>query len=194
MLGHARICLISPLACFVILTSTANCFAESTTRVSRFASKFDVLDKRQSQGYDVSIDADPIFIPGLPEDNVYTPNASPSHLALARGSAQKHGIPVDLFLRLIQQESGWNETAVSPKGAIGLTQLMPETAKSLGVNPQNVSENLDGGARFLSMQYKRFRNWRLALAAYNAGPEAVQKYRGVPPYKETQNYVRSIMR
>jgi len=95
---------------------------------------------------------------------------------------------------LIQQESGWNPKALSHKGAIGLTQLMPETARYLGVDPHDVRQNLDGGARYLSQQYKRFRNWRLALAAYNAGPEAVAKYNDVPPYKETQNYVRRILR
>jgi soluble lytic murein transglycosylase-like protein len=70
---------------------------------------------------------------------------------------------------------------------------MPTTARRLGVNPHDAVENLDGGARYLKQQYTRFRSWRLALAAYNAGPEAVEKYNGVPPYKETKNYVRRIL-
>ena len=71
---------------------------------------------------------------------------------------------------------------------------MPDTARLLNVNPRIPSQNLEGGARYLAMQYTRFRSWRLALAAYNAGPEAVVKYGGVPPYKETQNYVRIILK
>ena len=92
----------------------------------------------------------------------------------------------------MQQESGWNASAKSHKGAIGLAQLMPQTAKNLRVDPHDPQQNLEGGARYLSRQYRKFGSWRLALAAYNAGPEAVKKYGGVPPYKETQNYVRII--
>lgn len=110
----------------------------------------------------------------------------------ARAAAQRHGIPEDLFLRLVQQESGWNPRAVSHKGATGLAQLMPGTAAKLGVNPHDPLQNLDGGARYLRMMYNQFGNWRLALAAYNAGPGAVQKHGGIPPYRETMNYVRII--
>jgi len=113
-------------------------------------------------------------------------------LSMAKAAAQRHGVPQDLFLRLVQQESGWNAGALSHKGAIGLAQLMPETAARLGVNPHDPYENLDGGARYLAKQYRAFRSWRLALAAYNAGPKAVEKYGGVPPYKETKNYVKVI--
>ena len=194
MNGHGRFWLHVLLGTFVGAMATQFAFGD-TSRGARYAPKFDVLDKRTSPGFDVSLDPDPVYIPGLPEDDVFTPNATnATHLSIARLMAQKHNIPVDLFLRLIQQESGWNEKAVSHKGAIGLTQLMPETAKLIGVDPYDVRQNLDGGARYLATQYKRFRNWRLALAAYNAGPEAVAKYRGVPPYQETQNYVRRILR
>ena len=93
---------------------------------------------------------------------------------------------------MCRQESGWNPTAKSHKGAIGLAQLMPETASKLGVNPHDPYENLEGGARYLAQQYRNFRSWRLALAAYNAGPGAVERYGGVPPYKETRNYVKVI--
>ena len=109
-----------------------------------------------------------------------------------RAMARKHGVPEDLFLRLVQQESGWNAGARSHKGATGLAQLMPGTAAKLGVNPRDPIQNLEGGARYLRMMYNTFGDWRLALAAYNAGPGAVAKYRGVPPYRETTNYVRII--
>ena len=112
---------------------------------------------------------------------------------MAEAAARKYGVPVDLFNRLVQQESGWNPRAKSRVGAYGLAQLMPATARSLGVNPRDPKQNLDGGARYLAKMPRKFGTWRLALAAYNAGPEAVAKYNGVPPYKETRNYVRKIM-
>ncbi|MCL4105487.1 UNVERIFIED_CONTAM: hypothetical protein GTU68_055618 [Idotea baltica] len=111
---------------------------------------------------------------------------------MARSAAVRHDIPPDLFLRLIQQESGWNKDAVSSKGALGLAQLMPGTASDLGVDPNDAYQNLDGGARYLRAQYDDFRDWRLALAAYNAGPQAVRKHRGIPPFAETQGYVKAI--
>lgn len=110
----------------------------------------------------------------------------------AIAAARRYGIQEKLFLRLVQQESGWNKNAKSSAGAIGLAQLMPGTARDLGVDPYDPLQNLDGGARYLSEQYKRFGDWRLALAAYNAGPGAVKKFGGIPPYKETRNYVRKI--
>jgi len=108
-------------------------------------------------------------------------------------AARKYKIPAPLFGSLVQHESGGNPTIRSGAGAIGLTQLMPGTAKSLGVDPLDPVQNLDGGARYLSQQYKRFGSWDLALAAYNAGPGAVDQYHGVPPYRETRHYVRNIM-
>lgn len=114
-------------------------------------------------------------------------------LAHARAAARRHGIPEDLFLRLVQRESGFNTAAVSHKGATGLAQLMPDTARQLGVNIADPHQNLEGGARYLKMMYARFGNWRHALAAYNAGPGAVEKHGGVPPYAETQAYVVAIL-
>lgn len=108
-------------------------------------------------------------------------------------TAQKNGIPDNIFAALVKQESGGNQGAKSPVGAIGLTQLMPETARALGVDPNNADQNLDGGARYLKQMYDKFGRWDYALAAYNAGPGAVEKYHGIPPYTETQNYVKSIL-
>ncbi len=131
-----------------------------------------------------------IYQPG-----VYASTKHPSspYSADARAAAMRYGVPVSLFMALVTQESNWQAKARSHKGAIGLAQLMPFTARALGVNPHDPKQNLDGGARYLAQQYREFRSWRLALAAYNAGPEAVRKYNGVPPYRETQNYVRKIL-
>ncbi len=115
------------------------------------------------------------------------------YLEIAKAAARKHGVPEDVFLRLVQQESGWNTGAVSVKGATGLAQLMPGTADRLGVDINDPGENLEGGARYLRMMYDRFGTWKLALAAYNAGPLAVEKHGGVPPYDETENYVLAIL-
>lgn len=115
------------------------------------------------------------------------------YVSLARGAASRYGVPEDLFLKLVQQESGWKPSIKSSAGAVGLAQLMPGTAQYLGVNPLNPEQNLDGGARYLKEQYDKFGSWSLALAAYNAGPGAVEKYNGIPPYKETQHYVKTIL-
>ena len=99
-----------------------------------------------------------------------------------------------LFQALVWQESRFNPRARSHKGAIGYAQLMPGTAAKLGVNPHDPVQNLDGGARYLLMQLQTFRSPMLALAAYNAGPGAVQKYRNtVPPYRETRDYVIRVL-
>lgn len=112
----------------------------------------------------------------------------------ARRMAAKYGIPPQIFFALIQQESGWHDGAKSYVGAIGLTQLMPGTARYLGVkDPWDPYQNIEGGARYLAEQYATFHRWDYALAAYNAGPGAVQKYNGIPPYKETMHYVKVIM-
>ena len=115
---------------------------------------------------------------------------------LVTESCTKHGVDPKLVMALIQQESGFNQNALSKAGAQGLMQLMPATAKSLGVqNAFNPEQNIEGGVKYLKGLLDRFHgNKILALAAYNAGPNAVKKYNGVPPYKETQNYVRNILK
>jgi cell wall-associated NlpC family hydrolase len=111
-----------------------------------------------------------------------------------REASKAYGIPQGLLERQIMAESGGNPGAHSPVGAVGMMQLMPATARGLGVNnPLDPRENILGGAKYLREQFDKFGNWREALAAYNAGPGAVVKYGGVPPFAETRDYVSKIM-
>lgn len=98
-----------------------------------------------------------------------------------------------LYRANIEIESAYRQDAISSAGAIGLGQLMPATARDLGVDPHDPHQNLDGSARYLAMMLEHFGDPRLALAAYNAGPDAVRKHRGVPPYRETRNHVARVM-
>lgn len=134
------------------------------------------------------------------------PLAAGTNRALARAVASRYashpivkaaGIDPREFLIffdvMIQTESGFNDRARSPVGAIGLAQLMPGTARMLGVDPHDKAQNLDGGARYLIAQIAEFGTLSLAVAAYNAGPGAVRTYEGVPPYRETERHVAKVM-
>lgn len=173
--------------------------SSSKSRADQFARQTRLMDSRLATQYQQSARLQPgagnrssvelnLVSPSIP---AYRGKRS-DFIPHARAAAQRYGIPEDLFLRLVQQESGWNPGARSHKGAMGLAQLMPDTARNLGVNPRDPVQNLNGGARYLRMMYNQFGSWRLALAAYNAGPGAVQKYGGIPPYRETRNYVLVI--
>ena len=107
--------------------------------------------------------------------------------------AEANGIPPALFVALIEAESSFDPDAVSVKGAIGLTQLMPATAEELGVDPEDPFENMTGGARYLAAQYRRFGAWDLALAAYNAGPSRVAKLGGIPDFPETRAFIARVL-
>ena len=115
--------------------------------------------------------------------------------AIFKKAASTYGVSEKILKAVAKQESDFNLTAVSKAGAMGVMQLMPATAKELGVaDPFDAEQNIMGGAKLLAQNLKQFGgDLKLALAAYNAGPGAVKKYDGIPPYKETQNYVKNIM-
>ena len=114
-------------------------------------------------------------------------------IQLIEKAADKYNVPREYVKAIAQIESGLNPKAVSPKGAIGVMQLMPETARGLGVrNPYDPNQNIDAGTRYFAQQLERFQNPMLAAAAYNSGPGNVSKYGGIPPFAETQDYTRKF--
>lgn len=169
----------------------------SKSRMAIFGSQSDLIDGKLAKQYSGSVKYRPDYEgeaeAGAEAVPSYAGSYQGEYLEVAKAAAREHGVPEDLFLRLVQRESGWNAAAVSNKGATGLAQLMPGTARLLGVDIDDPKANLDGGARYLRMMYDKFGSWKLALAAYNAGPGAVEDHDGVPPYAETEAYVKAIL-
>jgi len=123
-----------------------------------------------------------------------SPMACPEDIeAYVSSASEKYNLAPAIIKGVIRAESGFRPNAVSRAGAMGLMQLMPGTARALGVDPTDPQQNVDGGAKYLKQQIDRFGSVENALAAYNAGPGAVKRYGGVPPYAETQRYVREVM-
>lgn len=143
------------------------------------------------------------MVPAQPAQPAATP-AAPASTApetpaeLATKAAQKYLLPDSFVRSVMRAESDFQPDAVSPKGAIGLMQLMPETARELGVDPKDPRQNVDGGAQYLRQLLARYEGdpnqVLLALAAYNAGPAAVERWHGVPPYRETREYILRVLK
>ncbi len=138
-------------------------------------------------------------IPTLPP--AITPATAPKPQTpedLAAQAAKKYLLPDSFVRSVMKAESGFQPNALSPKGAIGLMQLMPDTARELGVDPRDPNQNVDGGAQYLRALLARYESdpnqVLLALAAYNAGPGAVDRYHGVPPYRETREYILRVLK
>lgn len=139
----------------------------------------------------------PTIFSGAEAVGIDRPQATPTVRASAESvfasAAREHGLEPSLLQAVAWQESRGRMDAISVKGAIGIMQLMPGTAAELRVRPDDMVENIHGGAQYLRRQLDRFGSVPLALAAYNAGPGAVLRYRGIPPYRETRDYVAKIM-
>jgi murein DD-endopeptidase MepM/ murein hydrolase activator NlpD len=130
---------------------------------------------------------------GDPAVDVSAPTIPAEYADLVNAAATTHSVSAPWLAALLQTESGWNPRAVSPVGAQGLGQLMPGTALVLGVSdPFDPAQSIDGAARYLAQQFEEFGTWELAAAAYNAGPGAVRRFGGIPPFPETQAYVPRV--
>jgi len=193
------------------LTAAAACVAAVFVASPSYAQVMDIapdgtVSMRQGSGAaewevvspasDKTVDqnGEPI-VPAYAYTNTSPPPVPPQFAAALSQAAASANVSPTLLAALVWQESRWNPQALSPKGAIGLAQLMPGTARDLGVDPTNPASNLVGGARYLRQLLDQFDgNVEKALAAYNAGPGRVRSAGGVPAIAETQNYVTSIVR
>jgi soluble lytic murein transglycosylase-like protein len=191
----AVLAVLTPVVAGPAIAQGLNLSGAERSRLDTVRAASRVIDGRLSEQYSASVRLLPKSAAAAASTNIprYNGAYNGAYLELARAAARRHNIPEDLFLRLVHQESRWNSGAISSKGAIGLAQLMPGTAQMLRVDPNDPQQNLEGGARYLRMMFDKFGDWRLALAAYNAGPGKVEQHGGIPPYAETRDYVRIIL-
>lgn len=153
----------------------------------------DVMYSQMTGDYSVSTDNDiKMRSLGKLKTNLFDMS---THNSIIEEAAEKHGVDKALIKAVIETESAGDYSAISDKGAKGLMQLMDSTAGEMGVqNPFNIRQNIDGGTKYLKKMLDKYdNNVKLALAAYNAGPDAVDKHNGIPPFKETEEYVEKIM-
>lgn len=195
---HSRRCASAVAICVAALVAAAPARADVIelspdgdilVRDGAGAATFDVLDVQALPASQVRVD-----MPSSASVATSRARVPAEYAQMVEVAAAAANISPTLLAALVWQESRWNHHAVSPKGAIGLAQLMPGTARDLGVDPRNPMANLIGGARYLRQMLNRFGgNVENALAAYNAGPKRVQDARGIPAIRETRAYVRSIV-
>jgi len=198
--------LLSILACsamsamageYAVLASGARLYAE---RHESDGGKVTLFTKTGSTEMDASLvvrfEQDEYAPPEASVPAAASPAAKAAGMAeLVDNAARKYGLPPAFVRAVVAAESGYQANAVSPKGAIGLMQLMPATARELGADPKIPEQNVDAGTRYLRDLLLKYDNHAYhALAAYNAGPGAVDKYHGVPPYRETQTYILNVLR
>ena len=192
---------------FAVLSSGARLYAErhesDGAKVTLFTKTGSTeLEAALVVGFEVEDPAQPER-PAPPETSAKQASATaalspvqPAGLTeLVDNAARKYGLPPAFVRAVVAVESGYRADAVSPKGAIGLMQLMPATARELGADPKIPEQNVDAGTRYLRDLLLKYDNHAYhALAAYNAGPGAVDKYHGVPPYRETHDYILNVLR
>ena len=166
---------------------------KAVANVERIAAILNSNEKERAVEIYDSTDADTKNV--VTETRQRIENSAPTSTeGMIEAAARRFGVDSDLVKAIATAESNMNQDARSYVGAIGVMQLMPETAESLGVNPYDEKQNIEGGAHYIRQMLDKFNgNLPNAIAAYNAGPGAVQKYGGVPPYNETQNYVGRVL-
>jgi soluble lytic murein transglycosylase-like protein len=202
MRGFVVLCLFAASAFageYAVLASGARLRAErheiegAKVRLYAKSGGFSEMDAALVTAFEAEDYTPPAMPPAAAPDVAAAPAPDPHRLADA--AADRYGLPRKLVRSVVKAESGFQPQAISPKGAIGLMQLMPGTAEQLGANPHDPAGNVDAGTRHLrDLLVKYDGGLYHALAAYNAGEGAVEKYNGVPPYRETVGYVRRIVR